>query len=77
MGSVFMWHYEIFNGSSDSTKAMVLSNISRILSDVILLSATPIYTSSSPIIPEVFEPPPIFLASRKLASTFDLAANFT
>ena len=51
--------------------ARVVSNIFLILSEfVMLLSAAKINISSSSIIPEEFELPPVFLVSLKLASTF-------
>ena len=41
-----------------------------------ILSSVIISMSSSSAITEGFEPPPVFLASLKLASIFDLEANF-
>ena len=71
------WLCEIINCTRDSAKGWVVSNMSLTLSElVIFLSAAKINMSSSSIIPEEFEPPPVFLASLKLASTFDLATNF-
>ena len=58
-------------------KAGVVSNISLILSELVMLqSAAKINISSSSTIPAEFEPPPVILDSLKISSTSDLAANF-